>query len=76
MGTYVVATKREARADGVSTEQRLRNVPGVEVKGAGTSNRLLIEMSSEVASEVQQRFGEQLLVEPVIMHDKLSGDTG
>lgn len=71
MGTYVVATRREAKSDGLSAEECVRDIPGVQVKGAGNADRLVIEMSQETADHLQQHFGERLLVEPIIKHDKL-----
>ena len=72
MGTYVVATRREARSDGISPEQLIRDIPGVEIKAANNSQRILIETSPERASELQSRFGEKLIIELLIRHDKLS----
>lgn len=72
MATYVVATKREARGEGISAEERLRDVAGASVKRAGSADRVLVEMSAEVARDLQLRFGEKLLVEPIIKFDPLS----
>jgi hypothetical protein len=71
LGTYVVATRREARSDGLSPEQRIRDIPGVEIKGPNDPHRILIETSPQLADELRNRFGEKLIVEPVIRHDKL-----
>jgi hypothetical protein len=70
MATYVVATRREAKSDGLSAEECVRDIPGVEVKGSGNAHRLVIEMSPETADQLQQRFGERLLVEPIIKYNK------
>lgn len=72
MATYVVATKRQARGEGISAEERLRDVAGATVKGAGNADRVLVEMSPEVALDLQQRFSEKLFVEPIIKHQPLS----
>lgn len=72
MATYVVATKRTAREEGITAEERLRGVAGATVKGAGNADRVLVEMSPEVALDLQQRFSEKLFVEPIIKHDPLA----
>lgn len=72
MATYVVATRREARGDGISAQERLRDVAGATVTGAGNADRVVVEMTPEVALDLQQRFAGTLLVEPIIRHEPLS----
>jgi hypothetical protein len=71
VATYVVATKREARSDGISAAERIRGAPGIEVKGAGNDDRLVIEASPESASELRRRFADKLIIEPEILHHPL-----
>jgi hypothetical protein len=72
LATYVVATKREARDEGITAEERVRGVAGATVTGSGNADRVVVEMSPEAALELQRRFGEKLFVEPLISHDRLS----
>lgn len=71
MATYVVATKREARSEGVTVEERIRSVPGVDVRGSRNADRVLIEASPQTASQILERFGDKLVVEPEIRFDLL-----
>jgi hypothetical protein len=72
--TYVVATKREAKGDGISVADRVSDIVGAEVKSAANLDRVLVEMSPAAVHEVQRRFSDKLIVEPIIMHQSLSHD--
>jgi hypothetical protein len=71
MATYVVAIRREARSDIITAEAWARQVPGVVVKAAGNPSRLVIEASPQAVSEIERRFGDTLIVEPEVRHERL-----
>jgi dephospho-CoA kinase len=71
MATYVVAIRREARSCTVTAQEWVRQVPGVQVKGAGNPSRVVIEASSQAVSEIERRFGYKVIVEPEIRHERL-----
>jgi dephospho-CoA kinase len=71
MATYVVALRREARSDTMTAEEWVRQVLGVQVKGAGNPSRVVIKASPQAVSEIERRFGDKILVEPEIRHDRL-----
>jgi dephospho-CoA kinase len=71
MATYVVAIRREARADTMTAEAWVRQVPGVQVKGVGDPSRVVIEASSQAVTEIERRFGNKVIVEPEIRHKRL-----
>ncbi|KLK93067.1 hypothetical protein AA309_10870 [Microvirga vignae] len=71
MATYVVAIRREARSEAMTAEEWVRQVPGVQVTGAGNPSRLVIEASPQAVSEIERRFGDKLIVEAEIRHNHL-----
>jgi dephospho-CoA kinase len=71
LATYVVAIRREARLEAVTAEERVRQVPGVYVKGAGNPSRVVIEATDQAISEIERRFGDKVIVEPEIRHERL-----
>lgn len=74
LGKYVVATKREVKGERVSAVERIRGVAGAEVKGAANPDRVVVEMTPDVALELQRRYPDKLVVEPIIMHERSSSD--
>jgi hypothetical protein len=64
MVTYVVATRREAQAS--PSQDYVREVPGVWIKGGTDPNRITLEASELAAAEIERRFGSVLLIEPEI----------
>ena len=40
MTTYIVAIRREARLEAMTAEERVRQIPGVRVMGAGNPSRV------------------------------------
>jgi dephospho-CoA kinase len=70
MTTYVVAIRREARSEATTAEEWVRQVPGVHVKGAGNPSRVVVEASPEAVSEIERRFGDKVLVEAEIRHER------
>lgn len=73
LATYVVAIRREARLEAVTAEERVRQVPGVHVKGAGNPSCVVIEATDQAISEIERRFGDKVIVEPEIRHKRLEG---
>ncbi|WP_134495893.1 hypothetical protein [Microvirga pakistanensis] len=71
MATYVVAVRREAQSDTVTAEEWVCQVPGVQVKGAGNPSRVVIEASLHAVSEIERRFGDKVVVEPEVRHERL-----
>jgi hypothetical protein len=71
MATYVVSIRREARSGAVTAEEWVRQVPGVHVKGAGNPSRVVIEASPQMVAEIVRRFGDNVIVEPEVRHERL-----
>jgi hypothetical protein len=63
---YVVAVRREKRAQGVTTD-RVRQVPGVHIEG-GDAQRAIVEAAPAAAQELRRRFSDDFIVEPEILH--------
>jgi hypothetical protein len=70
LATYVVAIRREERLGTVTAEERVRQVSGVHVKGAGNPNCVIIEATDQAISEIERRFGDKVIVEPEIRHER------
>lgn len=68
MTTYVIALRRGVRPCDATPEEQVRQVPGVRVKGSTNPRRIVVESSPQAAAEITRRFGERLIVEPVILH--------
>jgi plastocyanin domain-containing protein len=60
MPTYVVATRQEAQTGSLTAEDRVREVPGVSIRGGIDPNRITIEASEAAAGEIERRFGSVL----------------
>jgi hypothetical protein len=71
LATYVVAIRREARLEATTAEERVRQVPGVHVRGAGNPRCVVIDASPQAVSEIERRFGDKVIVEPEIRHERL-----
>lgn len=71
MATYVVAIRREARLEAITAEEQVRQVPGVHVRGAGNPSCVVIDASPQAVSEIERRFGDKVIVEPEIRHERL-----
>lgn len=67
MSRYVVAVRREKRAEGV-TIKRVEQVPGVEIQG-GNAQRAIVEAAPAAVQELRRRFADDFIVEPEILHD-------
>lgn len=72
LATYIVAIRREARLEGMTAEEWVRQLPGVHVTGTGNPNRVVIEASPQTVSEIELRFGDKLIVETEILHRRLA----
>jgi hypothetical protein len=55
----------------MTAEEWVCQVPGVHVTGAGNPSRVVIEASPQAVSEIERRFGDTLIVEPEIRHERL-----
>jgi hypothetical protein len=71
MANYVVAVRRNASSEAAMAEAWVCQVPGVVVKAAGNPSRLVIEASPQAVSEIEHRFGDNLIVEAEIRHKRL-----
>jgi hypothetical protein len=71
LATYVVAIRREARLEAITAEEQVRQVPGVHVRGAGNPSCVVIDASPQAVSEIERRFGDKVIVEPEIRHERL-----
>jgi hypothetical protein len=72
LSSYVVAIRREVRSTSRTAEEWVRQVPGVQVKGAGNPSRVVIEASPQAVSEIERRFSDKVIVEPEIRHERLN----
>ena len=69
MASYVIAVKREARADVPSDwRQRLERIPGVKVVGSGQTPTVRVEAEPEALEEIRRAVGGCCHIEPVILH--------
>jgi hypothetical protein len=64
---YVVAVRREARGL-ASLADIVMHVAGLQI---GPSDRALIDVTPQVADELKRRYGDSVIVEPEIRHDRL-----
>jgi hypothetical protein len=71
LATYVIAIRREVRSDATMAEEWVRQVPGVLVKAASNPSRIVIEASPQAIFEIECRFGDKVIVEPEIRHERL-----
>jgi hypothetical protein len=55
----------------MTADEWVRQVLGVDVKGAGNPSRVVIEASPQAISEIERRFGDKVIVEPEIRHERL-----
>ena len=69
MDRYVIAVKREAR-DRVSSDwtDQLRQIEGLEVKGAAGGQHAVIEATPAAIEQVRHRFSDMCHIEPEILH--------
>lgn len=68
MAIYVIALRRGTRLHRETPEERVRQVQGVRVTGASNPKRIVVEGSPQAADEIVRRFGDDLIVEPLVMH--------
>ena len=68
MPTYVIALRRGTRLHRETPEEQVRQVQGVRVTGASNPKRIVVEGTPEAAKEIVRRFGDDLIVEPQVMH--------
>jgi hypothetical protein len=64
---YVVAVKRERRASGAKASL-VCEVPGVNMLSDENALRAIIEAPESAAEEIRQRFKDDLVIEPEILH--------
>jgi hypothetical protein len=55
----------------MTAEERVRQVPGVHVKGASNPSCVVIEASPQAVSQIERRFGDKVIVESEIRHERL-----
>lgn len=68
MATYVIALRRDTRSHRLTAEEQVRQVQGVRVTGSSNPRRIVVEGSPQAADEIVRRFGDDLVVEPLVMH--------
>lgn len=68
MTTYVVATRRSTRSHRLTAEEQVRQVQGIRITGSGNPRRIVVEGSPQAADEIKRRFGDDLVVEPLVLH--------
>ncbi len=68
MATYVIALRRGTRSHRMTPEEQVRQVQGVRVTGSSNPRRIVVEGSPQAADEIVRRFGDDLIVEPLVMH--------
>ncbi len=52
----------------MTPEEQVRQVQGVRVTGSSNPRRIVVEGSPQAADEIVRRFGDDLVVEPLVMH--------
>jgi len=52
----------------MTPEEQVRKVAGVRVTGSSNPRRIVVEGSPQAADEIVRRFGDNLVVEPLVMH--------
>jgi hypothetical protein len=68
LATYVVALRRGIQPHRMTPEEQVRKVAGVRVTGSSNPRRIVVEGSPQAADEIVRRFGDNLVVEPLVMH--------
>jgi hypothetical protein len=71
MATYIIAIRQEAQLEVATAEQRVCQVLGVYIKGDGNPSRVVIKATDQAISEIERRFGDKVIVEPEIRHERL-----
>jgi len=70
MALYVVAVKRERRADiPPDWHDTLGDTPGVEVTGSSEARRVIVLVTGNGLDELRARVGAYCHIEPLISHD-------
>lgn len=69
MSRYVIAVRHYPPT--LSLMGAVREVPGIELKGAASPLRVLVEAAPSAAEELRRRFGEALIIEPEVRHKRL-----
>ena len=64
---YVVAVKRERRGTGAKASL-VCDVPGVNLVSDANALRAVIEAPESAAEEIRQRFSDDIIIEPEILH--------
>jgi hypothetical protein len=67
MSRYVVAVRREARGQ-ASLADMMSEVAGVVINPT-SPDRALIDVSPQVAEEIERRFGDTVIIEPEVPHN-------
>lgn len=71
LGEYVVAVRRDRRgAPTANWLDRLQRIPGVRVTGA-SSWRAQVETDEDGLARLNEQFGNDLLVEPLVVRRPL-----
>lgn len=74
MTTYIVAVKRECRAQaGADWAEALRDVPGVEADVPGGARRARVRATDDGVRRLRERVGTYCHIEPVIEHAPSAG---
>lgn len=68
MATYVIALRCGTRLHRMTPEEQVRQVQGVRVTGSSNPRRIVVEGSPQAADEIVRRFGDDLVVEPLVTH--------
>lgn len=64
---YVVAVRRERRGSGAKASA-VCDVPGVNLLSDVNALRAVIEAPESAAEEIRQRFANDLIIEPEVLH--------
>jgi hypothetical protein len=68
LATYVIALRQGIQPRRGTPEEKVRQIAGVRVTGAGNPRRIVVESSPQAAAEIVRRFGDDLIVEPEVLH--------
>jgi len=73
MSSYVIAIKRELRAQAPSDwQERLAGIEGLEIQGSHSPYRVQVTASEKAISTAQHRMGDLLHIEPLVLHEPQS----
>ncbi len=71
MPSFVVAVRHGAETGARSLRELVEEAGGLAVTGGSNPLRLVVEGDDEAASRLRERHPDEIVVERIIVHDKL-----